>query len=97
MPCDTQRTLQHVQLRENKLPCPFSSDFGVLPCQRTQHLYLAQTLFEIPLKLAELAGMALVLEWNKTPNPVDVGFFRSMAVVFETNSLSDDIQQHRLF
>jgi hypothetical protein len=47
--------------------------------------------------LAEFARMALVMESNKMPNPVNVGFLRSVAVVLERNSLPDDLQQHRLF
>ena len=47
--------------------------------------------------LAELARMAPFMESNKTPILVIVGFLRSVTVVLETNSLSDDLQQHRLF
>lgn len=32
---------------KNKLRFPFGRGFGVLPCQRGLHAYLAQTLFEI--------------------------------------------------
>jgi hypothetical protein len=47
--------------------------------------------------LAEPAWISPVMESIKMPNPMNVGFLRSMAVVFETNPLLDNLQQHRLF
>ncbi len=47
--------------------------------------------------LAEFALMASMMESNKTPKLVNVGFLGSVVVVFETNSLPDDLQHHRLF
>jgi hypothetical protein len=38
---------------------------------------------------AHVLGMTLVVKQNVTPNPLNVGFFCTIRVVFEPNSVSD--------
>jgi hypothetical protein len=51
----------------------------------------------LDFNFAEFAQMVPIMESNKMLNPANVGLLRSVAVVLETNSLPDDLQQYRLF
>lgn len=65
--------------------------------RRSRHFSINGKVGEkgLDLLFAQLLGMTPVMKANESPNPVNVGFFSTNAVMPMTYSLPDDLQQYQ--